>query len=99
MKIKSMIRSHLGPGSNQAPSSDASWIKSVKNDIERDLTLKNDDPAVFLLLIKLFIIGSRPSDNSTSEAPYAEHMRTASLKDASEDDDVHDVGNEDEDDV
>ena len=49
--------------------------------------------------MKLFIIGSRPSDNSTSEAPYAEHMRTASLKDASEDDDVHDVGNEDEDGV
>ena len=55
---------------------------------------------ISLLLMKLFIIGSRPSDNSTSEAPYAEHMRTASLKDASgkdgEDDDVHDVGNEDE---
>ena len=54
---------------------------------------------ISLLLMKLFIIGSRPSDNSTSEAPYAEHMRTASLKDASEDDDVHDVGNENEDGV
>ena len=58
---------------------------------------------VFLLFIKLFIIGSLPSDNSTSEAPYAEHMRTASLIDDSgkdgEDGGVHDVGNEDEDDV
>jgi hypothetical protein len=31
-----------------------------------------------LLLIKLFTIGSLPSDNSTSEPPYAEQIRAAS---------------------